>query len=145
MDFNKFTESVRKGLQQAGTIAADNKHQYIDVEHLFLALLNQDSSLAVRILNKLNINVKDAKVLLKQAVNGLPTMSNPPEQYISQRLNGFLAASQKRADKMKDDFTSVEHVLGAIVEEGNKSEAGKVFAKHGVSIKDFDKVVNEIR
>ncbi|MCH2208791.1 MAG: ATP-dependent chaperone ClpB [Lentisphaerales bacterium] len=145
MDFNKFTESVRKGLQQAGTIAADNKHQYIDVEHLFLALLNQDSSLAVRILNKLNINVKDAKVLLKQAVNGLPTLSNPTEQYISQRLNGILAASQKRADKMKDDFTSVEHVLGAIVEEGNKSEAGKVFAKHGVSIKDFDKVVNEIR
>ena len=145
MDFNKFTESVRKGLQEAGNMAADNKHQYIDVEHLFLALLNQDSSLAVRILSKLNINVKDAKHSLKQKVNSLPKLSNPTEQYISQRLNSILTASQKRSDKMKDDFTSVEHVFGAIVEEGIKSDAGKVFSDQGVSVKDFDKIVDEIR
>lgn len=145
MDFNKFTESVRKALQAAGSLAQDYKHQHIDVEHLLLAMLNQQGGLASRILTKLNVDTQDASKQLKEYFNRQPKLANQTEQYISQRLNNILNSAQKRADKMKDDYTSIEHVLGAIVEEGNSTESGKVFVNHGISKKQFDETVKEIR
>ena len=56
MDFNKMTESVRNALQSASSLAREMSHQAIDCEHLLLALLKQDESLAVRILQKMELN-----------------------------------------------------------------------------------------
>ena len=145
MDFSKFTESVQKAFQAAESLAQYHKHQYIDVEHFLLAMLNQQGGLASRILTKLNIDSQDASKQLKAYLSHLPKLANQTQQYISQRLNNILNSAQKRAVKMKDDYTSIEHVLGAIVEEGNSTESGKIFINHGVSKKQFDETVKEIR
>ncbi len=103
MDISKFTESVRYGLQSASTVAKDMQHQQIDVEHFFLALLQQDSSLAARILSKLNMNPGDVAQKLKGILGKKPKVQDTTEQFMSQRLAHILTKSQERAKKMKDD------------------------------------------
>ena len=145
MDMNKLTESVRNGLQAASTIAKDFSHQQIDVEHLFLALLKQDSSLAVRVLEKLNIKSSDAAQTLKSALSRKPKVQDTSEQYISNRLGHVLAKAEEKAKKKKDDYTSVEHVLAAILEDDKNGDSWKIFNDQGVKEKDFQKVIDEIR
>ena len=145
MDMNKLTESVRNGLQAASTIAKDFSHQQIDVEHLFLALLKQDSSLAVRVLEKLNIKSSDAAQNLKSALSRKPKVQDTSEQYISNRLGHVLAKAEEKAKKKKDDYTSVEHVLAAILEDDKNGDSWKIFNDQGVNEKDFQKVIDEIR
>ena len=145
MDIANFTESVRSALQSASSMAKDHSHQQIDVEHLFLSLLKQDSSLAVRILEKLNIKSSDAAQHLKSSLSRKPKVQDTSEQYISNRLGHVLSKSQERAKKKKDDYTSVEHVLAAIIEEDKNSDAWRIFNDHGIGIKEFETVVEEIR
>ena len=145
MDMNKVTESVRSGFQTASSFAKDFSHQQIDVEHLFLALLKQDSSLAARVLEKLNINSSDAAQNLKSALSRKPKVQDTTEQYISSRLAHVLGKAEEKAKKKKDDYTSVEHILTAILEDDKNSDSWKVFNDHGVTTKDFKKVIDEIR
>ena len=145
MDFNKFTESIRTGLQSAAEIAKEYQHQQIDVEHLFLALLKQESGLTARILTRLDMNSADVANKLKTELARKPKISDISEQYMSQRLASLLSSAQKNAQKMKDEYASIEHLLAAMVDEGKKTVAGNLFAEHNVSRKKYDEVIKDIR
>lgn len=145
MDYNEMTTSVRSGLQKASSVAQEFSHQAIDVEHLFLSLLEQESGLAARILEKLNIVKKDAIEKLRSDLGSKPRVADVSEQFISSRLSRLLQEAQVLAGKKKDEYVSVEHVLAAIVKENSSEAAVKLFKDNKVSAKDLDKVVNEIR
>ena len=145
MDMNNFTESVRSGLQQASSLAKDFSHQQIDVEHLFLALLKQDSSLAARVLEKLGIKSVDAAQSIKSALSRKPKVQDTSEQYISNRLGHVLSKAQEKAKKKKDDYTSVEHILTAILEDDKNSDSWRIFNDKGIQEKDLKSVIDEIR
>ena len=142
---NKLTESVRSGLQTASSLAKDYSHQQIEVEHLFLALLKQDTSLAARVLDKLGLNSTDAAQTLKSTLSRKPKVQDTTEQYISNRLGHVLAKAEEKAKKKKDDYTSVEHVLLAILEDDKNSDSWRIFDDHGVKVNEFKKVIDDIR
>ena len=145
MNFEKFTDSVRSALQAAAALSKQLGHQNIDVEHLFFALLEQKPGLANRVFAKMDVQSDDLLKDVKQVLDKLPKLSNPTEQYISQRLSAVLSSAQKHAEKMKDDYTSVEHVLSAMIEEGQSSEATKIFKQYGINQSNFKDAVKEIR
>jgi ATP-dependent Clp protease ATP-binding subunit ClpB len=145
MDYNEMTTSVRSGLQKASSVAREFSHQAIDVEHLFLSLLEQESGLAARILEKLNIVKKDAIEKLRSDLESKPRVADVSEQFISSRLSRLLQEAQVLAGKKKDEYVSVEHILAVIVKENGSEAAVKLFKDNDISAKDLDKVVNEIR
>ncbi len=147
MDINRFTEKVQEALHGAQARAARNNHQQVDVEHLFLALLEQERGLAVSILNKADFNIEGIKRRLEQELAKLPQVKGPsgaPDQiYITGRFNKLLARAEEEAKKLKDEYISVEHLLLAMTDD--EGPAGRILKEFAVSRERLMKALQDVR
>ena len=147
MDFNRFTEKMQDAVRAAQTIAIRYGNQQVDVEHLFLALLEQEGGLAPSILNKADVKVDSLRTRLQQEVDRLPKVTGPsggPDQvYVTQRLTKLLTQAEDEAKRLKDEYTSVEHVLLAITDDSGA--AGKIFREFGVTRERLMRALQEVR
>ncbi|MCS7160045.1 MAG: Clp protease N-terminal domain-containing protein, partial [Gemmatales bacterium] len=120
MDINRFTEKAQEALHAAQKRAIRESHQQVDVEHLFLALLEQEDGITLPILQKAGVSRPERiKERLEQELRRLPRVSavggSPEQVYITGRLNRLLMQAEEEAKKLRDDYISVEHLLLAIV------------------------------
>ena len=125
MNAQKFTQKSLEAIGEAQSIAVRNSNQAVDEEHLLLALLLQESGLIPQLLVKMNVDPKTAADKMEQAVNAVPKVQIGGQQadslYVSQELNKALAEAEQSADRMKDEYVSVEHIFLGILENQNKS------------------------
>src|SRR5713226_8673781 len=77
MDFNRFTEKMQEAVRTAQSLATVHGNQQVDVEHLLLALLEQEGGLAPSILNKADIQVDALRTRVQQEIDRLPKVSGP--------------------------------------------------------------------
>src|SRR5579864_7950495 len=121
MDFNKFTEKMQDAVRAAQSIAVQHGNQQVDVEHLMRALLDQEGGLAPSILNKADVRVDALRGRVQQEIARLPKVSGPtgsPEQvYVTGRITKLLTQAEEEAKRLKDEYTSVEHVLLAATDD----------------------------
>jgi ATP-dependent Clp protease ATP-binding subunit ClpB len=121
MDPNRLTEKAQDALRQAQTMAQREGQTQIEPEHLAVALLEQDGGVAARIVDKAGGNPATLAQRLREALGRLPRVSGPGAQggqvYISPRVNEVLTAAEAEAQRMKDEFVSVEHLLLALVDK----------------------------
>jgi ATP-dependent Clp protease ATP-binding subunit ClpB len=147
MDINRFTESVQQALGAAQSKAARYGNQQVDVEHLLASLLEQERGLAVSILNKADINADALKQRVEQELQSLPKVSGPagaPDQiYITGRLNRLLAQAEDEANKLKDDYVSVEHLLLAMTDD--MGATGRIFRELGFTRERLMQALQEVR
>src|SRR5437764_759403 len=111
MDQNKFTEKSLEALSAAQRLAAKFQNQQVDVEHLLLALLDQERGLAGSVLTKAEVPVDALKIKLQRELEKLPRVSGSAADNIgiTSRLNRVIGQAEDEAKKMGDDYTSVEH------------------------------------
>jgi len=115
MDINRFTEKAEEALQDAQRLAARGGQQHVDVEHLLVALLEQEPGLASSILRKANVNLDGLKRRAQQELERLPRVSGGSGESISSRLNRLLMQAEDEAKHFKDEYVSVEHLLLALI------------------------------
>ncbi|MCK5551597.1 MAG: type VI secretion system ATPase TssH, partial [Deltaproteobacteria bacterium] len=147
MDVNRMTEKTQEALQSSQMIGARYSHQQIDPEHLLLALLEQRDGLVPRILTAMNIPVQQVRTPVENHLASLPKVSGAGagQMYVSQRLSRLMDAAEREAGNLKDEYVSVEHLLMAIVDEGDSAPAGQVLSRAGVSRDNLMKVLASIR
>jgi len=147
IDFNRFTEKMQEAVREAQSLAVQHGNQQIDVEHLLLALVNQQGGLVPSILNKADVNADALRRRLEQEIERFPKVSGPaasPDQiYITPRLQKVLAQSEEEAKRLHDDYISVEHVLLAVSEE--RGAAGRLFHELGLSRDRLMSALQEVR
>ncbi len=147
MDINRFTEKAREGLASAQTLAVKNGHQQVDVEHLLLALLEQDRGLAGSILNKAEVNPASLEDQLQKELDRLPKVTGSgggiDQIYITPRLNTLLVQAEEEARKLKDEFISVEHLLLAITDD--RGSAGRIFKQFRITRERLMQALREVR
>ncbi len=147
MDFNRFTEKMQDAVRNAQSVAAQHGNQQVDVEHLLLALLDQEGGLATSILNKADIPAAALRTRVQQEIDRLPKVTGPaggPEQiYVTQRLTKVATQAEQEAKRLKDDFTSVEHVLLALTDDSGA--AGKFFKEFGITRERLMRVLQDVR
>src|SRR6266536_5516272 len=101
MDLNKFTEKSQAALMEAQNIATRNQHQAADVEHLMLALLEQEGGLVARLIEKAQVAPDLLKAKVEDELNRIPRVlgSDMAGQgvYVTQRLNKLLVKAQDEA------------------------------------------------
>jgi len=136
MDLNKFTVKSQEAIQAAQTKAVRFGHQEVDGEHLLLALLEQSDGLVPRLLRRMEIPVESVTERIVQELDKKPRVSGPGAEpgkvYVTQRLNRLLVKAQEEAERLKDEYVSVEHLLLAFVDEGGTTPAGRVLQEFNI-------------
>src|SRR5262245_25712148 len=121
VDINRMTHKLQEALQQAGGVASRRNHQGIDVEHLLLALLDQEGGLASNLIEVAGVAPRALRDAVERELNRKPQVKQaagaPSQAYLTQRLAGVLDKAEDEMRSLKDDYLSVEHVLLAIVNE----------------------------
>jgi len=122
MDMNRMTIKLQEALQTASSHAARRSHQGIDVEHLLLALVEQEGGLASALLEQAGLSVPSVRQAVEQALAKLPQIqgagASPGQLHVASRLSQVLAKAEDEQRTLKDDYLSVEHVILAMVQEG---------------------------
>ncbi|MFD0275198.1 ATP-dependent chaperone ClpB [Kitasatospora sp. NPDC127111] len=141
MDTDRLTQKSQEALQDAQTKALRFGHVEVDGEHLLLALLDQSDGLIPRLLTSAGADADQVRAAVEAALGRRPSVSGPgaaPGQvFLTQRLARLLDAAEQEAERLKDEYVSVEHLLLALLEEGTDSAAGRVLHDHGLNRERF--------
>ena len=142
MNFNNFTIKSQEALQQAQIIVQANGQQQIENEHIFKAILEVDENVVPFILKKLNVPIDLLQKELEVRIQGFPKVSGAQIQ-LSREAGQTLNEAQIIAQKMNDEFVSVEHLILAIFK--SKSKIAQFLKDAGVTQKDVEAAIQEIR
>lgn len=137
MDFNKLTQKSQEAVQQAQSIALRAGHVEVDREHLFLALLEQAEGLVPRLLTRMEVPVATLKDDVEGELRRRPQVSGSGQEagkiYITQELQQLMLKAEDEAQRLKDEYVSVEHLFLALLDAGMSSSAGRLLQKYGVT------------
>ena len=117
MSPEKLTETSLKALMLAQNLAAEKQHQYIEPDHLLLAILEQTDSLGVRLLQLAEVDINRIKTEIDNKLKQLPQVSGTGGQYLSRNLDEILRKAEKEADKNGDSFVSVDLLFYVLIRE----------------------------
>jgi ATP-dependent Clp protease ATP-binding subunit ClpB len=147
MDINRFTEKLQEAIRSAQSKAVRYGHQQIDVEHLLGALLEQEGGLAPSILAKAGVAVPNLQRRIESELERMPKVSGPgggPDQvFVTTRLNRLLTSAEDEAQKLKDEYISVEHVLLAAVDD--QGAAGRLLKEFGLTRERLMQALRDVR
>jgi ATP-dependent Clp protease ATP-binding subunit ClpB len=147
MDFSRFTEKLQEAVRTAQSLATSHGNQQVDVEHLLLALIEQPGGLAQSILNKSDIKVDTLRSRFQQEVDRMPKVSGtgggPDQVYVTTRITKLLTQAEEEAKRLKDEYTSIEHVLLATTDDSGP--AGKLFREFGLTRDRLMRALQEVR
>ena len=147
MDFNRLTEKSQQAVRQAQTTAIEHGNQQVDVEHLLLAMLEQENGLAPSILLRADVPLEALHKRLTQEIEKLPKVSGgatrPDQVYVTSRLSQLFTAAEHQAKRLKDEYVSIEHLLLAAAED--QGAAGKTLREFGLSADRLMKALAEVR
>ena len=123
MNAQKFTQRSLEAIQSAQELAIERQTPQLDEEHILLALLTQDQGLIPQLLSSMNVDTARLTADTQTKVNALPSVSGPGREagkiYVTQDLDRMLMTAEKTAERMKDDFVSVEHLFLAMMDVPN--------------------------
>jgi ATP-dependent Clp protease ATP-binding subunit ClpB len=143
MRLDRYTLRGQEAIQSSIEVAERNQNQQVEPEHLLLALLEQPEGVVRPVLGKIGANVQVVLNDVQAAAGRFPKVQGG-QQYFSPRINQVFNASQKEAERMRDEYVSTEHLLLAIADEKDGA-AGRVLRQHGVTREDLSKVIEEMR
>ncbi len=144
INMDRFTVKAQEAIQEAVSRAQSMGHQQVDVEHLALALLEQEGGVVPAILSKMGIQVKPIVSDIEEILGRRPQVQGG-QVYISQRLASVLSECEKEAKDLKDAYISTEHLFLSIISSPQVGELGKVFERYGITRSAFMNAMLEVR
>ena len=144
MRFDKFTTKFQQALADAQSIAVGGDQQFIEPQHLLLALLRQDDGGTASLLQRAGVNVPPLKAALEKAVARLPKVEGAGgEVQVGRDLSNLLNLTDRQAQKRGDQFIASEMFLLALTED--KGETGRLLKEHGVQKKALEAAIEAVR
>ena len=143
MTFDKFTIKSQEAVQKAMQIAQGLGNPQIDNAHLMKAILDVDENVTPHILKKVGVDVNLFKQKLEQYINSLPKQQGGSQPQLSRTASKTLTDALNLAEKMKDDYVSIEHLLLAIFASGD--DVSRMLKEMGVTKKALEAAIQEIR
>jgi len=140
--FDQLTLKSQEAVQQAQALAQERGHPRLEPMHLLAALLHPDQQVVRSLLSQLGVNPAQILRAAEEGLSIFPKTSGG-EMTISPEVNRILEAAAAEADRMKDQFVSVEHLLLALLKV--KSRAQTLLEALGVSEKDLLQALQKVR
>jgi len=142
MTLDKFTIKAQEAVQQAVNTAQLNGQQVIEPVHILKGVLEKAKDVTNFIFQKLGVNAQQIEILVSQEIQHLPKVQGG-QPYLSNDSNNVLVRAQDTAQKMGDEFVSVEPILLALLNVN--STASRIMKDAGCNEKDMLKAIQELR
>lgn len=125
MNAQKFTQKSLEAIQEAQNLAISNHNMQIEEEHLVCALLQQQDGLIPQLLKKMGIDSLSVQQAVEEKISRIPGVTGPGREagkiYVSGDVDAVLIEAEKEADRMKDEYVSVEHIMLAVLNRPNQA------------------------
>ena len=148
MNMQKFTIKSMEALKEAENKTIENQNVQVGQEHLFYALLTQQDGLIPQIFEKMNVDTRALIQIISNIIGKMPKVSGPGRQatdiYVSSDLGKVLTESETIAEKMKDEYISVEHMMLSLIQFAS-DELDNILKAHSITKKNFEDMVKKVR
>ena len=145
MNAEKYTQKTLDAVKTAQSMAQDNGNQYLTPEHLLYALVDQDGGLIASLFGKMGVDCDGLLSELDTLIRRLPKVSGGSgEVYASPETGKILNLAEKTAEKLHDDYISVEHLMLAIFSEGT-SDVKQLLQSHGITRSRFTDELSKVK
>ena len=147
MNAQNFTQKSIEAINDAQSIATENQNPQIELEHILLALLEQENSLIKELMKKMGV-IETFQDDIARRVKNMPKVTGGARPsngiYVSQDVDFVLQSAQSIAKRMKDEYVSVEHIMLAIIDKAT-GELKEIFKKYNITKTGFLKVLSSVR
>ncbi len=144
MRFDKFTTRFQEAFADAQSLAVGADGQFIEPQHLLLALLDQQEGGTAALLGKAGANVAGLKEALRMAVARLPKVEgHGGDVQVGRDLSSLLNLTEREAQKRGDQFIASELFLLAAT--GDKGETGRLLKQYGVARAELEQAISQVR
>jgi ATP-dependent Clp protease ATP-binding subunit ClpB len=144
MDYEKFTIKAQEALNEASVIAQKEDHSQVEIEHLLLALLNQEDGIVRPLVEQAGAEadklIRDTGSLIGA---GPKVFGEAAQLYFSSAASKVLAKAETEAASLKDDYISTEHILIAIA--SGEGKAAELLRKAGVTRDGILEALKQVR
>ena len=145
MNAEKYTQKALESVKTAQSMAQENGNQYVTTEHLLYALLDQDGGLIGSLFGKMGVDCDGLLSELDTLIRNLPRISGGSgEVYASPEVGKILNLAEKTAEKLHDEYLSVEHLMLAIFSEGSQS-VRQLLSDHGITRSRFSDELAKVK
>ncbi|MBM3924491.1 MAG: AAA family ATPase [SAR202 cluster bacterium] len=141
----QFTEAARDALGASQELMVRYRHNQWDVEHVLLALLQQDKGLASDILRQMGVDAGSLRSQMERVLDQAPKLASPSTQiYSTPRLARLMENAKAEADRLKDEFVGVEHLLVAAAME-DQGPAASILKARGITTEKLYQALAQVR
>ena len=141
----RFTEQAQEVLAASQELVRRYNHNQWDIEHILLALLEQQGGLTSEILSRLGADVEAVKRRVEASLQSVPKMTYEAAQiYATPRIARLLENATREADRLKDEFIGTEHILIAVAGE-DKGESVKILNEFDIDREKIYRALQDIR
>ncbi len=142
MKFDKFTLKAQEALATAQQIAMAKSNMILTPLHLLSAICSDEEGVAIMILKKIGANATRIKDMIEAELNRLP-QGQSTQIMPDPVFNQIVLDAQNRADKMGDEYLSVEHLLLSLA--SIQSDAREILRLNSVSVEQIESAIKDIR
>ncbi|ALO14586.1 Chaperone protein ClpB [Salinivirga cyanobacteriivorans] len=142
MDFNKFTIKAQEAIQEAVSLATTNGQQAVENGHLFRAILNKGESVVSFLAGKSGANLEQIKQVIDSILQSYPKIENEAQPYLSNDTQQTLNHALTVANKMKDQYVALEHIVAAMASA--KDQVGQMLKDSGLKEAELIKAIQEL-
>ena len=136
MNAEKLTQKSIEAIKKAQSLAAENGNNSVEEEHLLYALVTQQDGLVSELIKKLGGSPENIASALDAEISKFPKVSgsgyDPGRIYVSSELDAALSEAEKEAEKMKDEYISVEHILLGLIDRPSIC-VGRILNSNGIN------------
>ena len=143
MNFEKFTIKAQEAVQEAVNAAQMNGQQVIEPAHILKGVISKAKDVTTFIFQKLGVNAQQIEMLIDQEIQHLPKVQGAGQPYLSGDSNNVLVRAQETAQKLGDEFVSVEPILLALLSVN--STASRIMKDAGCTEKEMKAAIQELR
>ncbi|HEY9756366.1 MAG TPA: ATP-dependent chaperone ClpB [Oculatellaceae cyanobacterium] len=148
MNLDKFTNKAQEAITACKNILVKFGHSQVTPEHVMLACMEQQDGIAAKIVERLDVKpdkiIDELTEYLDRQPKGTSMNTSKDEIHVSNKLMQVLDDAQKEADKLKDDYISVEHLMLAFCDD-TKNQTGTILKRNGITRDRMLKALLQIR
>ncbi len=141
--FEHYTDRAKKALSKSKEVARRAGYGEVESEHLFIALLELGSGIAIDIMHELGIDSDELLEELKERMDEDVGNAGKMQPDFSPRLKRILSLAEKSARELGHNYVGTEHLLIGLADEG-RGKVVEIFDEHGVSGNEVKKLLMEI-